>query len=678
MKINNILRFSIIVSSLLVANETYYLSDIVVSSTKTKSTIDDLPMQVTVITQDEIENSGATSIADILINDGGISIMTSGANEQRISIRGMKPSDTLYLMDGKRINGSFTDIGRLPSGMVERIEIIKGSSSLLYGSDAMGGVVNIITKKNSDAFAGDIQVTHAKSKNASDVNIFANKENISVRLFSSYLKRDPYTKNKITDLFVKQGSNFVSPSNLTGPLGATNLNNLPDTAEFKKDYEEKLETKSVSGGVTYKFNDYFKIDLDLSYLKEDKENDTVISYASNYTSSGKTVIVNNLAADQYDENRRVTASTGFSLTPSEVFELTYTVAYSKYEKDKKLYTRFWEELGYSSKEDSAYGVDESVTRYVNHDLLGAYKFSKDNRISIGGEHRTVNRQATGYSVDDRRYSGVFIQHEYRPIKKLNFVYGARYDKDSNGESATSMSFGGVYDVYKNTKLKANYSEGFRSPSDEELYINQVTAVGKQLLGSNIIVPGLKNEAWELMSETSKTIEIGVVNSGSNYNLEVSVFDTIIDDRISKDPSILTYTTYINIDKTQTRGYEIDLSLYPIDELITKFTYIHIDARDESDNSKLLRTPEELASMTISYFPIPKLELRSVTKYTGKQVDTDGDVAGYAITNIKVMQKDSFKNIDLFAGVDNVFDKTIPEQLGALQKSYYYIGAKYKF
>ncbi|MDD3505654.1 MAG: TonB-dependent receptor [Sulfurimonas sp.] len=678
MKINNFLRISLIVSSLLMANETYDLDQVVVSGTKTYSKLADLPMQMSVITQDEIENSGATSIADILINDGGISIMTSGANEQRISIRGMKPDDTLYLMDGKRINGSFTDIGRLPAGMVERIEIVKGSSSLLYGSDAMGGVVNIITKKSSDAFAGDVQVTHAKSKNASDVNIFVNKENLSVRLFSSYLKRDSYAKNKITDLFVKQGVSLVAPSSLTGPLGATNLKNLPDTAEFKKDYQEKLETKSVSGGVTYKFNDYFKIDLDLSYLKEKKENDTIVSYASNYKSNGKTVIVNNLAADQHDENRRVTASTGFLFTPSENLDLAYTIAYSKYEKDKKLYTSFWEELGYNSKEDSAYGVDESVTIYINHDLLGTYKFSKDNRISIGGEHRTVNRTATGYSVDDRRYSGAFIQHEYRPIEMLNFVYGARYDKDSNGESATSMSFGGVYDVYKNTKLKANYSEGFRSPSDEELYINQVTAIGKHLLGSKVIVPGLKDEAWELMSETSKTIEIGIVNSGKIYNLELSVFDTKIYDRISKDPSILTYTTYINIDETQTKGYEINLSLYPINELITKFTYISIDARDESDDSKLLRTPEELASMTISYFPIPKLELRSVTKYTGKQVDTDGDVAGYAITNIKVMQKDSFKNIDLFAGVDNVFDKTIPEQLGALQKSYYYIGAKYKF
>lgn len=678
MKINKILGLSLIVSSLLVANEAYDLDQVVVSGTKTDSKLADLPMQMSVITQDEIENSGATNIADILINDGGISIMTSGANEQRISIRGMKPDDTLYLMDGKRINGSFTDIGRLPAGMVERIEIVKGSSSLLYGSDAMGGVVNIISKKSSADFAGDVQLTHAKSKNSADVNMFAKKENISVRLSSSYLKRDPYTKNQVEDLSIKQGVNLVAPSSLTGPLGATNLKNLPDSAEFEKDYQEKLETKSVSGGVTYKLNDYFEIDLDLSYLKEEKQNDTIIAYASNYTSSGKPVIVNNLGAEQQDENRRVTASTGFTFTPSEDFELSYAIAYSKYEKDKKLYTDFWQELGYDSKEESAYGVDESVTRYVNHDILGTYKFSKDNKLSIGGEHRTVNREATGYDVDDRRYSGLFLQHQYRPLETLNLVYGARYDKDSNGESETSMSFGGVYDVYKNTKLKANYSEGFRSPSDEHLYINQVTAAGKYLLGASVIVPGLKDEAWELMSETSKTVEVGFMNSGEIYNLELSAFNTKIYDRISKDPNILTYSTYINIDKTQTRGYEINLSLYPIDELITKFTYISIDARDESDDSKLLRTPEELASMTISYFPTPKLELRSITKYTGKQVDTDGDVSGYAVTNIKVMQKDSFKDVDLFAGVDNVFDKTIPEQLGALQKSYYYIGAKYKF
>jgi outer membrane receptor for ferrienterochelin and colicins len=660
---------------MLYANEAYDLNEIVVSSTKTKSTLADLPMQVTVITQDEIENSGATNISDILTGSGEVATKASGANEQQVSIRGMNPDDTLYLIDGKRINGTFTDAGRIPASMVERIEIVKGSSGLLYGSDSMGGIINIITKKSDDDFAGDIQVTHAKNKNSADINIFGKKENTSFRLFSSYIKRDTYSKDKTTDVIIKQGSNSYSPSTLPASLKtSTNLDNLNDTYDFQEDYEDEMETKSISGGMTHRFSDHFKIDIDMSYLKENIEGNFISAL---YTTNYDKIVVNNLSAEQYDENRRVTASSGFTYTPSDALEFMYSLSYSKYEKDKKIYTNFWEELGYDSKEDSVSGIDDSTTRYVNHDFLSTYEFSQDNRVLIGGEYRVVNRDATGYSIDDRTYSGIFLQHEYRPIKRLNLVYGARYDKDSEAKSETSLSFGAVYDIYENTKVKANYSEGFKSATDEELYTNTTTAAGKNLLGS-MIIEGSKTQSWDLTPETSETIEIGISNKGDVYDFEVSVFDTKIDNRISKVILDATTTSYKNISESEIKGVETNIAFYPVDELIVKFYYSYIDAKNKTDDTALIGIPEELASMTISYFPMPKLELRSVTKYTGEQIDIDGEVGGYSITNIKVMQKDSFKNIDLFAGIDNVFDKKIPEQLGYIQKSNYYIGAKYKF
>lgn len=675
MKVNNIFKLCILATSILIANETYDLNEIVVSSTKTKSTVVDLPMQVTIITQDEIENSGATSVSDILVSSGEVVVGLSGTNEQQINIRGMKPDDTLYLIDGKRINGDFSDAGKLPASMVERIEIVKGSSGLLYGSDSIGGVVNIITKKYSDAFSGDVQFTHAKSKNSTDISMFGKKNNTSFRLFSSYSKREAYSKDKTENVIVKQGTNSYSPSTLPDSLkSSTNLDNLNDTYDFQQDLQKEMEIKSVSGGITHRFNDHFKIDIDMSYLEEDTQGDYISAlYETNYDK----IVVNNILAEQYDENKRFSTSSALTYTPSDAFEIMYSISYSKYEKDKKVYTEFWEELGYASKEDSISGVDNSTTEYVNHNLLNTYEFSQDNRVLVGGEYRINDREATGYNVDNRTYSGAFIQHEYRPIKKVNLVYGARYDKDSESEGEASLSFGAVYSAYENTKLKANYSEGFKSATDEELYTNTTTAVGKNLLGSKII-EGSKTESWDLTPETSKTIEIGISNTGDMYDLKLSAYDTFIDNRISKVILDATTTTYKNISKSEIKGVETNIALYPIDELMVKFYYTYIDAKNKTDDTDLLGVPEELASVTISYFPISELELRSLTKYTGKQIGIDGEVGGYSITNIKIMQKDSFKNVDLFAGVDNVFDKEIPEELGYIQKSYYYIGAKYKF
>ncbi len=678
---------SFIAASLLQANDVIKLEDVVTIGTKTQSSISDLPMQVTLISNEEIENSGASNVGEILTSEGSIYLNTSGSNGATMSIRGMAHADTLILIDGKRVNGEFSksyELDRIPTSMIERIEIVKGSSSLLYGSDAMGGVINIITKKSKKAFSGDIQLTHGKNKNSADVNLLGTIDKTSYKLYSTYLKRDAFKKQENTDVKIMHSGVEKSPSDTTLP-GAGNWgiikSNLNDSYLVNRSFQDELELKTIGGGLSHIFNDYITIDFDASYLEEDKSSEYIsILYESNYIASGTTTIKTKyIPAERYDKNKRQSYSLGFDIAPSNDLSIKYNLSYSQYDKDRKVYTNLWEELGYASKENSLSSVNKSTIKHTNNDFMGIYKFSDTNRITAGAEYRITNVNSTAYSVDDRKYKGLFTQHEYKPFENLNLVYGVRYDKDSIGEDETSFSFGTTFKITQDTKLKANYSQGFRSPDDRELYVDQTSPSGKKVLGSTVLdTASGKNTTLELKPETSETIEIGLITQGDIWNFDISLFKTNIEDRISQI-SYTDYMTFENINDSEIKGYETTLTITPIDQFLAKITYSRIDAKNKTDNEKLTYTPEELSSLTLSYLPLDNIELKTITKYTGTQVNSNNEeIKDYCLTNLKLIYKNAFKSTDLFAGINNIFRETLPEDLGAIEKSDYYFGIKYTF
>ncbi|NCB55367.1 MAG: TonB-dependent receptor, partial [Epsilonproteobacteria bacterium] len=208
---------SFVASSCLYANEIQLLDEIVTVGTKSEKSVEDQTTHVEVITSETIENSGASNLSEVLNAAPWLYVAPSG---KTISIRGMGHSDTLLLIDGKRVNGEFSktyELERIASGMIERIEILKGSSALLYGSDAMGGVINIITKKPStETVSGNISMVGGSDKAGADLFVSGKEEKLSYSLYANYLNRDAYTKSKTTDVKVMQSSVEKSPSALSG------------------------------------------------------------------------------------------------------------------------------------------------------------------------------------------------------------------------------------------------------------------------------------------------------------------------------------------------------------------------------------------------------------------------------------------------------------------------------
>lgn len=127
--------------------------DVVVTASRTEQLVKEAPAVVEVVTRDDIDKMGAENLAQALKLAAGINIMENGMVGQQVSLRGMKTNQTLIMIDGRRIRTEETDqtanyyeLQRIDMNNVERIEIVRGAVSSLYGADAMGGVINIITK----------------------------------------------------------------------------------------------------------------------------------------------------------------------------------------------------------------------------------------------------------------------------------------------------------------------------------------------------------------------------------------------------------------------------------------------------------------------------------------------------------------------------------------------------
>lgn len=673
---------SVMASVALCASDVQVLDEIVTIGTKSEKSVSEQTTKVEVITQEAIENSGASNLSEVLNATPWLYVAPSGKS---ISIRGMGHSDTLLLIDGKRVNGEFTktyELERIPSGMIERIEVLKGSSSLLYGSDAMGGVINIITKKPSNEdVSGNVQVMGGKDKESVDTFVSGRADKLSYSFYANYLNRDAYSKSKTADVKVMQAGIEKSPSALIGAGGWASLrSNLANSYTISNDYTDNLETKTVGGSLAYEFSDFFRAYIEASYLKEKKDGLYISdSYATNYKNGGNTIMAKYIPAHQYDDNQRFNIATGFDYTPSDVLHVKYNLAYSRYEKDRKVYTPLWSALGYTSIEASKSSLNVSTLEYLTNDAQLTWTLDQNNRIVTGAEHRIHDVSSTAYDVDDRTYTGAFIQHETMPFENLHLVYGVRYDRTSTHEEETSLSVGATYDLLERLKLRASYAQGFRSPDDRELYVNQTNPNGKKMLGATVIDTSVgKSSQYDLKSETSETFEVGFLTHGDAWMFDVAAFKTAIDDRISQ-VAYSNYNTFENISDSEIKGVEATFDVGLHETLWLQLGYSIQDAQNKTAHTKLSDVPRRMASVSLSYTPIHNLEFRSTTKYIGEQEGLEGeDVGGFSVTNVKVIARELFKNTDVFAGVDNVFEKRIPEYLGLLPEFAYYVGFNYKF
>jgi outer membrane receptor for ferrienterochelin and colicins len=664
---------------------TQELNEVVITATRNERTMGSLPMPVTLIQTPMIKTMGSVRLNDVLTEQTGLVVVPQiNGQGNGIQIQGFNPDYTLILIDGEPLIGRYTgslELSRLTVGNIKQIEIVKGPSSSLYGSEALAGVINIITEKPTSN-TGKFSVRYATNTTL-DLNatagFVANKWSASI--FANHYSTDGY------DLSPEVFGKTVSPfRNYT--LGTRISGKLSSKTEI-----------SIGGRYFNECQDY---------------NFDVISNGQSVRTYGNGII------DDWNFNPVVTHRF------NDKFKITGRYYTTHYFTRSDLRRKRDDSLTYRDN------FNQTFTRY---ELNGEYFFNEFNITTVGAgfidDNVNTSRYANGSLKSQQTYYA-FVQHEWLPIKLLSVIGGIRYDNNSVYGNQWSPKLAVRYDLNQSVILKASVGMGFKAPDFRQLYYSFFNpAAGYTLWGADVFKDNLaeysrlgliKTSLGDLSSfgklEAERSISINVgsaINLTKQMKLDVNIFRNFVNNFIDYQPVAITTAdqqilSFMNLKKIFTQGIEADIASNLGRGLSASLGYQLLFAKDQKvvddiDNGQVFwRDPNTLQTLRLNqseYFGLYNRSrhtgnfkifyknhvagwegsLRVI--YRGKfgiggdrqgniqgQIIPSGNlegntildvhdnfVPGYAIVNVSVAK--NIQQIRLQFGIDNLFDYTNP-------------------
>lgn len=607
--------------------ETVKAKGVVVTATRTEAELEDVPSSVTVITKEEIRAKAAEKLKDIIRFDSGITF-TRTRGRDFPSIRGMDRRHTLILVDGKRLSGEAEgdfELDRITLEDVERIEIVKGPASALYGTDALGGVINIITKRPHKVtleFTPHYGVFDGGGGEHKNLSAYLSSGTIGKFNFSlsgTYLSTNPHLTSRQTTL---QGDMERKSLHLKAGYELDRYTTLIfDGAYLKEDNEERV--RSATNVLQSDINDTYRYDLSLGVLRRTPDIEYFIrGYLSVY--------------DKDYENR--TLSTG-RLNSFDPLQRTIPVAEAKITKE--LFRNHLVTAGGEYRHESFKG-----TRIQTGE--GAFTEMREGVTAAGSEAK-IN------------YWAVYLQDEWAVSERLIVIPALRYDDSDTFESEVSPKLGVTFKILPGLRLKASYGHGFKSPTPSELYIAFRHAGARYLIAGNPALEPEKSDSYELAIEGER----GIVSArlGYFYNDVQDLIESVeVVPAPAGTPAGWRAFAYDNIASAKIQGVEAELGLSLTRELFLKAGYTYVEAKDEERNRRLLMRPKHKIVTKLGY-DNRTLGLKGTLwgEYIGNNLwqraagATPEIVKSYALWYLNV-SKDITKNFELYAGADNVFNK----------------------
>ena len=509
------------------------LDNIVVTATKTPQSIDSVTASVQVITAEDIQKIGATTLNDVFKKTPGLVVQYgtfsngSSASKGTISIRGMGPEGSLWLVDGRRLGGEVSnpfDGDRLPASMIERIEIVKGPMSALYGADAVGGVVNIITKQPKDSFKAQVSASGGQNgygdggKRNLSASVRGGKENYRGSFYVSRVTIDPYSETEQTTTKWGPGAANTPPS---GPFGS-----LDPSYDVDVTYREASTVNTVGGRGEIDVNEKLTFGAKFNWFEEERNGTFRAVFHPGKNGAG-TAPVWDVPVNSKDENTRRDIAVDGTYDVSDELDLNFRVYKSKYKKVNTTTARDPQDLNYSTETESASNGMTGNVDVTSYELGSNWQVNDNHLLTGGVEYRTEKRDATVFDQDqgldtrEAAFKAVFLQDDFQVDESLSFTIGGRYDQnetksyvDANGDprgsesdSETTFRLGALKKLSDNMNLRVNIAQGYRVPDLRQLFIQKQTAQGL-LLGSEAI-QGAKTDVYDLQPEKTMSYEVAL-------------------------------------------------------------------------------------------------------------------------------------------------------------------------
>lgn len=534
------------VSPLSQAEESVTTDDVLVTAARVERELMDVNMSVSVITQKEIENNGAQTIADLLKDMPGVEVTTDGSQgSKRIMIRGEKTFSTLVMIDGQRITEQKSMSGTpilIDPSQVERIEVIKGPASVLYGSDALGGAINIITKKGNGkkAVEGTVTAGYNSSNDGGNASaqIFGTAGGWDYRIGASYEGgRDlklAHGKAEGTDFETKSANAYLAYHvNDNHVFGASvdyfdlDFNSSSPDMTLDEFYVHVPEWKRLRVGafdeIRYVNKYLSKIRTDVFYQKATKYMD---NHVGAFMGPGK-FMINDNAADNTLKQFGASIQADWTLTDKLYLITGYDLSYEKLDAESTSFTRG--NMGRPINMDKYLfyrGNLLTQALYASAD----YNVTDTVTLNFGTRYtyvRTDMKQADGYSISSGKTSN--IQQTTGKKTDGQFVFNA----------------GVLWHPRNDLTLRAAWSQGFRVPLLQERYVDTTMGQTRTVRVGN---PDLK-------PEKSNNFEIGARWVSGPATVDAAIFYNRVTDLITAKPINKKTSMMMNVAKSETIGME---------------------------------------------------------------------------------------------------------------------------
>ncbi|MCK4762945.1 MAG: TonB-dependent receptor [Candidatus Aminicenantes bacterium] len=569
--------------------------EMTVTATLTKKDTFEIPKPVSIVNQQKILEKAPNNITDLLPELPGVDVNGVGANQSRPVIRGFRGQRILLLEDGIRMNNSRRqqNFGEIPAlvdvSAVERIEIVRGPASVLYGSDAIGGVVNIITKfpdydLEGAAVHGSLgyRYSSSDSQNKTMANVNGHLGKFVFSLSGNYRKAFDYMAPsgtfgeidlaqdvEVTDTGVKDGGlnlmlnyNFTKQNHLTFKYEYYHAND----AGFGFVEPDLYNPGSARIRIRYPMQEVQKY----TFKYQDKELDFVLADHFSFTAYSTT--------NRRELNMNIFVPFGIPGMPdaginigSENYTDVQTIGF-RFEFNKGIKNHLFS-YGFDFFRDSTENTDNNTNQVV-------------------GFGPPVTNTDTTPLVPHAAYRsmGAFFQDDISLFSRTSLILGVRYQnvnaktKDTPGlegmplTDSTDQTVVGaanlIFGVSDKLKLVLSVGRGFRSPNLIERFFNGPTPEGS---GFQVRNPGLK-------AETSLNFDIGFKYRWKSIYLESSYFNNVVYDGIrvaATGGTINGLPEYrdINVDKLRMQGYEILGKFYFNFGVTLSGNYTKIDSKD---------------------------------------------------------------------------------------------------
>ena len=584
------------------------LGQIVVAPTKTEEKMGSSSASVTSIKVSDAVRIGEIKAEEALRDVPALDVVETGFNGQTsVFIRGAASYQTLVIMDGVKLydpmdpNGAF-NFAHLTLDNLERVEVVRGPQSALYGSDAIGGLISMETKKATDTFvnASFESGSYYTTNEAFQMGSYANRLHYTIggsqyntkgisqaEAKNNNSEHDPYDRTVFSARI-----DYDLTDNLT--VGGTFRNTL---AHFKYDnfgnddspnLRARHENRSFTQYVEQKLFDWWKYKINLGWMINLRR-----GYDDNYNGPNS-----NYMREYYF---------------GKYFKADYQNTFNVFEIDNIVVGYdYTEELGHSYSE--SYG---SVTKM-------------DKAIARNGSFYLENR----FNYKDR----------------FTATQGMRVDHHSYAGTHVTYKLDGSYLLPTATKIRGVYATGFKAPTLYQLNApSNPGSFGWFAFGGGN--PGLK-------SETSSSYEYGLDQYMLGEKIIVSMtyfnnrFKNLINTTMDTQYNV---SQYINTGKAYTYGVESELKFKPYDKISGTLSYTWMKTKDMSTDSELLRRPENKLRLQVNWKVFPKFETDLIVRYTGPRMDSGQNKLKQYTTTDVTLNYELNKTFTIFTRVENLFD-----------------------